>query len=238
MPQPVISGQTLLDDLTVSLGGLSNVFNTDQLMRFVNDGLSEVWAVLRSLDLDYFMDSTQTTASTDEDYFGVLTTSAREYALPADCRDIRLIECTTAGYEGLNFVRRDISDEEFKIVRRGATANLGGDGLADVDHILYAVTGQNTLMFAQYPPAAITLKIWYVKSLPMLDVDQVLTEVLYPFSRKIVDYATEKALLSTRNAEMAAAWKQSWVDSIKMLAISSGPRDSTGPIYISDYEGS
>lgn len=230
-----VSGQSLLDDLRANLGGLSNAFTVEILMGFVNDGLQEVWSLLRSLDLDYTTDSSQTAIPTDDNFLQTLTTSQREYDLPKNLREIRMIECTTPGFEVLEFELRAVNNQEFQEVRRQATANGAGSG-SNTGIYHYAVVGKQFL-FAEYPEAALSLKVWYVRAINGIDVNDSLTDIIIPFSRKIIDYAAMKATLSARNEVISDAWSQVWKNSVKTIAITAGPRASATPVFIADFLG-
>src|SRR5712664_582190 len=112
MSNPQVTGQDLLDAMRIQLGGLSNAFDTDKQLYFINEGKNEVWAVIRSLDLDYFADASQDTDTTKDDFFVDLSTTVREYSLPKNCREVRAIECTTAGFTDriFEFRKFDSSD--------------------------------------------------------------------------------------------------------------------------------
>ena len=230
-----VTGQVIYDEVIIRLGGLSNAFGVNDITSFMSDGLGEVWAVLRSLENDYFMEDTQTATSTADDYFAALTTSTREYDLPTNCREIRAMEVTTTGYETTVFEYRPFSDEEFQQERRQATADGAGSGTR-IGKYLFTVVGMKKLILAQFLEAAMTVKVWYVKSLDELTTDTVLTEVVHPFWRKIVDYAVERATLSVREETLSDRWLTRWREDVKTLALSAGPRVTTGPLFIQEYE--
>lgn len=235
-----VNGQYILDEMKTRLGSLANAYTPDQLVSFANDGVHEVWAVLRSLDLDYFTDSSEDTDSTQDEFFADLTANTREYALPANCREVRFVECITAGFEDRIFGYKKFEDPVFQYDRRQATAmgsgNVGDSG-AIIGQYYYTVFGTQFIL-AQYPETTLKLKLWYVKSLnDISDLAAPLTDILYPYSRKIVDYAVTKAILSSQNQSLAAEWLADWKETIKTLALSAGSRSSTNAIFIADYTG-
>ena len=99
-------------------------------------------------------------------------------------------------------------------------------------HILYGVKSR----LAQFPEAVMQLKLWYIKAIDDVDITGV-PEILFPFNKKIVDYAAKKAVLSTRNLDMTMAWKSEWQESVKMLAMTVGARESTNPTFVTDFTG-
>lgn len=230
MANPQVSGQDLLDALKINLGSMANAFTTDQSLYFLNLGVAEVWSVVRAMELDYFTDSSQDTQTSQDDFFLDLSTTLREYALPKNCREVRGIEVVTQNYADRVFEYRIFDDREFQAARRDATA-LGinsGSG-----RYFYTIFGTQ-LMLAQFPEAVMQAKIWFIKSIDDIDVSAI-PEILHPFSKKIVDYATKRAVLSMQNIEMTAAWKMEWEGSIRTLALTVGSRDTGNAIFISDF---
>lgn len=226
----------MLDSLRIRLGALSNAFTPDQYLEFLNDGVQEVWSVLRSLDLDYFADVSQTTDPTADDFEAVFTTAVREYELPKNCRELRAIEVTTVGFENRVFEYRKFSDSVFQQARREATASGPGSNAFLLNSYYYTVFGTQ-LILAQYPEVALTARLWYIAAIDDINIDTI-PDILFPFNRKIVDFAAERAFLSTQNVEMSQAWMMSWKESVKVLAMTAGSRSSTNAIFITDYEGS
>ena len=237
MSLPIVTGQVLIDSVNLRLGGVSGAFDASDLLDFINDGIGATWAVLKALGEEYFVDDTQsTTPSTEEDYIATIASTSRELDLPPNTREIRLIECTTEGYKHLKFEQRSMSDDEFQARRRSAT--IAGSTATSWDGlILFTVVGAKKLLFADYPPATLTLVVWRVTALNYLDVTDQLTEILYPFHRKVVDYATQKALLSIQRESLSDRWLQQWQLGVRELAIAAAPRTSTNAVYIPDYAG-
>jgi hypothetical protein len=241
MTNPKMSGQDLLDDLRIELGGLSNAFTVDQLLSFINKGKDEVWSVIRSLDLDYFGDNTQTTDNTKDSYFANLVVNQREYTLPINCREPRFIECLSSGFQDRIFEYRKFDDPVFATARRESTAfgpTTQNDSGSVLGRYYYTIFGSNQLILAQFPEAPLQVVLWYIKAVDDIAVDTEVTEILHPFNKKIVDYAATRAILTTQNQMMTEAWASEWKESIKTLALSAGPRTSTNPIFIQDYYGS
>lgn len=239
MSNPTVTGQSLLDDIRIRMGGLSNAFTVDQYLSLINEGVQEVWSVVRSLDLDYFAGSSQDTDATQDNIFIDLVTSTREYALPVNCRELRSIECLTGGFEDRVFEYRKLEDPVFQQARREATAigpSMGTGFNGIFNHYYYTVFGTQ-LMLAQYPEGTLQLKLWYIAAIDDISVDDVPT-ILHPFNKKLVDFAVQRAMLSTRNIDISAAWMMTWKEDVKTLAMTAGARSSTNALYISDYWGS
>ena len=232
-----VSGQSLHDDLIVRLGGYQNAFDSSSLLSFINEGHAEVWAILKTLDDEYFVEDTQTADSSADDYMAALTTSAREFNLPANVREVRLIEVTApSGFEHVRFEYRKQSDPEFREARALATAQGAGSGTPTAIYY-YTILGKRTLQLASYPEAAFTLKIWYVRSLDDIDFDDVVDEILHPYTKKIVTFALERALKTLQDETLSREWLEAWRDDIRTLVMAATPRDSSGPRFIAEYFG-
>lgn len=230
------SGQSILDAIRVNLGPLANAFTVDQLLYFANRGVQQVWMVLRSLDLDYFGDASQDVTQSQENFFADLSTTSREYPLPENCREPRFIEVLTDGFQDRRIVYRKFEDPEFQAARRSATASGPNGGSSQLGEYFYTILGTKMIL-AQYPEAALKIKIWYVKSIDDISVEEV-PDILEPYADSIADYAVERAIKSSRNLELDADWMQTWKADVQALALSAGPRTSTDPIFIFDYTGS
>ena len=237
MTLQIESGQTLLDAVRLDLGAYANAFTEDQLLYFINRGADETWAVIRSLDLDYFGDSSQTSDAGEEDYFATITPAAREYPLPPNCREPRFIECLTSGFEDRRFIYRKFEDPIFQAARRISTATGASatDLASQLGEYYYTILGIKFIL-AQYPETTLDLKIWYIKANDSISVES-FPQILSPFASAIADYATERAVKSTQNVALDADWMQTWKATIQTLALSAGPRTSTDPIFVSDYLG-
>lgn len=235
-----LSGQDIYDRIRVRLGALANVFTVDEVLSFAEDGVQEVWAVLKSFDQEYFGEASQDTDSTATDtYFADLSTTVREYALPLGCREIRSIECLTIGFESVVFEYKKFDDPLFQTARRDATASGTGSSSnsgSSLGNYYYTVFGSKFIL-AQYPEAALNVKLWFIYNINAITTDTVLSDILYPFSGKIVDYAVQKAMASTRDVEMTEEWLKQWSLSVRTLAMSTSPRTSTGPVFVADYLG-
>jgi hypothetical protein len=237
MALPTVSGQSLMDELTIRLGGYAAAFSVDELLSFVNEAKDAVYGVLRTLDEDYFVIPSQVATSTDDDYFAALTTTAREFDLPNGCREVRAIEVITAGYEDVPFEFRNLSDPDFQAERRSGAIAGAGSGRQLSDVYLFTVLGRRTLQLAAYPESAFTVKLWFVKALDDLTPSDTLTDILHPFTKKISSYATERATLSLQDEQLSNEWLKRWRMDVQELALTAAPRVSTSPEFVSDWDG-
>jgi hypothetical protein len=186
----------ILSDVQSRLGGRANAFTPSQYNSAINEGVAEVWKALVATTDDFFLQSTTTTASLTNT-FAALNTTTREYTLPGDCLRPRLIEVTApSGYERMQFLYRKINHPEFIEQRNDATANGPGSTSAFTSAFLpayfYTITGKNTLMLAKYPEVAFTLKVWYVRALPLLQSGGSIDETVAPFTNDITTFAVKR----------------------------------------------
>ena len=229
MAQPVISGQSLHDELLTRIGGYANAFNSDELMSFINEGMHEVWKELKSLRRNYFVVTTQATDSALSTYLAALSTSTREFTLPEDLREIRAIAVSSpAGYEWVEFTRKDISSPEFLAAQRDATAG-GSAASQGLDEYLYDIINERTLVFAQFPQAAFVLAIRYVYALPELTLGVALDGIISPWHFKILDWAAKKAVLAKHNETMTDEWRDEWRAATLSIASGASQRDTATP---------
>jgi hypothetical protein len=239
MTLPVVSAQSLVDDLRARIGGISNAFDMEELVSFVNEGMNEVWKELKGLKRNYFVKSTQATDGTADAYFAALTTTTREFTLPADLREIRSIVVTSpSGYEDVKFTRRSISSDEFIEAEKSATIQ-GSSSNAGIDEYIYDIINEKTLVLAQFPEAAFVLKIRFVFALPDLvlgDATSLLTAILHPWQYKILDFAAKRAVLSKHNESLTEEWRREWRAAVLSIASGAADRDATAQYVTGFYE--
>jgi hypothetical protein len=237
-----IIGSDLLALVNTNLAGYQGAVSTDDVFAHINEGKDEVWMLLKELKEDYFMQSTTSdNTGTPINYFGPMVLGTREYTLPSDLREIRFIEVLTTGYELIKFEHCSVSHPDFYAARRAATqqqtqspssASAGGLQL-----YYYSIVGKDIFMMAQYPEAPFQAKLWYIRSLPDIDYESTLDEILSPFSKKIAEYAAQKIILSLQDAGMFAMWKQQWKESVMAMMSDAGERNSADPHFVTDFEG-
>lgn len=222
-----------------SLLGYANAVSSDTLLAFINEAKDEIWTIIKQLKTRHFVTKTQATDPTKDSYFPVLATNTREYSLPSDLRDIVFIEVTgPSGYERTQFTQRAMTHPDFRDARTGATAfNAQGSTapLSGVSQYFYDMVGKNTFVMAQFPETNFTLVIWYVRALPDMTLGSTLDEIVFPFSKKLADYAAKKVLLS-EDSSAFALWQSEWRTDV--IAITEGvDRSGADPSYAVDFLG-
>lgn len=229
-----LTGQDLLDLATARLGGYGNALDTQTLMSFINEAKDDIWAVLKDLYAEYFVTSTQSSDSSQTNYFGPMSVVSREYNLPSDLEELLFIEVLSSGYEDTRFVRRAMSHPDFQNARREATADQTS---TSVSAYLYDIIGKRTFELAQYPEFAFNITIWYVRLLPDLETGDTLDEIILPYSKKIADYAVQKAMLVLQDVGQFEEYRKQWKDEIVQIATSASPRNISDPQFVQDFLG-
>src|SRR5579863_587801 len=110
MAETNLTGQDLLDLVTIRLGGYGNSVDTTGAMSYLNEGKDEVWSVLKNLNADYFTKISQATDNTQLNYFPQFSLTSRQYTLPTDFREMTLFIVTDPAYAQTKFTYKKIQD--------------------------------------------------------------------------------------------------------------------------------
>jgi hypothetical protein len=237
MGVPTVTGQTLVDMANDLLGGYSNSVDSRALLTYLNMGKDVIWEVTKELHEEYFQVFSQSTNASADFYFPALNTTTRNYTLPADLRSIEFIECTTAGFEGTTFTYAKLNSPQFRDERKASNEANGPDVNNNVRTYVYSIAGKNQFVMAAYPAAALTVVLWYTRALPDFETSDTVDEILFPFSKKLAEYAAQKAMLAAQDAGQFAAWERTWRDSLINLVQSEGTRNDADPQFVQDFEG-
>jgi hypothetical protein len=237
MAVPTVYGQTLVDLANDLLAGYQNGVGSRELLTYLNLAKDEVWAVTKELHDEYFQVFSQSTNASADYYFAPLNTTTRNYTLPADLRSIEFIECTTAGFEGTTFTYAKLNSPQFREERQASNQANAADPNNNVQTYTYSIAGKNQFVMAAYPAAALTLVLWYTRALPDFEASDVIDEILFPFSKKLAEFAAKRVMLADQDAGQFAAWKSEWRDSLINLVQSSGSRNDADPQFVQDFYG-
>jgi hypothetical protein len=199
-----------LDEATASF------WTADTIKRTMTRAADIVWLELRKIRADYFLTSRASTDGSVTIYGDSYATSnfaivagTKEYTLPADLAEVKLIECITSGYEDVEFIFRDLTDAEFRRARM-LTTNQS-------PRVFYAdVIGERTLTIAPASDTALDLRIWYVPATVIVSsvgasqrsfeasTDELVLP--HPLYMAVEEVATWRAQLMDRDAN-----SQAWV---------------------------
>lgn len=235
-----IQYSSLVTDVNSRLAGAANKYTPDQIKSFINEGKDELWKALVATSDDYFVVPTVLTPTTDAQYFAALTTTAREFTLPANCLRPRFIEVLNPGYERVKFYYRKINHPDFTDQRNASTA-AGQAGststfITSAQVYFYTIVGKNTLSLARFPEIAFQLRVWYVRALADMADGSSLDETVQPYRSDIVNFAVRRAQLVGKAPEFAE-WLSEWRSGIIGTVQSAGARSDTNPVFAieSDY---
>jgi len=234
-----VSYAQILSDVQARMGGRANASTPSQYTSAINEGLAEVWKALVAVADDFFLQSTTTTAS-QTNTFAALNTTTREYTLPGDCLRPRFIEVLApTGYERVQFLYRKIHHPEFVTQRNNSTAIGPSSSTSAIDEFtsvyFYSIVGKNTLILARYPEVAFTLKVWYVRALPMLQSGGTIDETVAPFTNDITTFAV-KRLQSINDPTAFAMWVEAWRNGIIATVQAAGNRSETNANFSAEAE--
>jgi hypothetical protein len=252
-----LRGSDLVGMVQDRLGGYKNALDESVILDVLNEGKDEVWAILKNLSQNYFQASTRYDDPTQTNYFGSINTKEREYALPADFRAIRFIECVTPGFQNIEFTRRSMTSPTWKDARRAANELSNVNGVASY---FYDIAEQDTgtptedtqtganpsgiptsggfeLVFAQFPETTLQLVIWYLRAIPDMEADTVMDQIIRPFSKKIANFAVEKCMKILQDVTMSESWLKSWRNDVITIAQTGGNVDQADSQYVQDFVG-
>ena len=152
---------TVLDLLDSMIGKNASQLG-DKKIAMLNAGKTEVWKIITGStpEENWFGHESQSSSSGDADYFPLLSDGVREYTLPSNISQLRLIEPVTVGFTEIDFRKSNIEKEDFRRRRRDNVA------MSDACEVLYDIWGVNPgrLIFAANPAASIEVKLWYIRN--------------------------------------------------------------------------
>ena len=226
------TGQELVDGALARLGGYANAVNPVTMLEYINEGKNELWVYLKGVRQDYFGKYSQSSTVTADDYFGVLSTSTREYELPPDCRELKSIEVLTSAYEGVEFAHRDMSSAEFKSARLSASES--GPSSGAVDKFIFDQVGTK-LVLAQYPDVAYNLRLWYIAAIPNIELGENAIQFLFPFLEKLKNYGAKRATQGVRDFNGFQAWREEWTKDLQAIVAGAATRDISEPRFVENF---
>src|SRR3990167_4433232 len=140
-------------------------FSEAQLLRYLNRAKNRVWREVRKLKEDFFLIQRTSTdgaltilgeSSTASAFATVAGT--RNYTLPPDFVEMKIIEVTTAGYEYVRFQHSDLARPEHRATRRLTDPYAPSVFLCDY-------IGSVTMAIAPLSNTALDLRISYIRRL-------------------------------------------------------------------------
>jgi hypothetical protein len=137
----------------------------------------------------------------------------RDQALPNDFHDLALLECTTPGWEGVQFKASGLFKQVFQENRRKA-----GTVDATEDARYFVIVGNRgtqpaTLMLDRIPNVAISLDLWYTAT--ATDWSSPSDDISYwplPYRDPLVNYAVTQLIASDQDPAIVALWQSLWAE--------------------------
>lgn len=237
MSVPTVTGQYLVDATNDLLSGYQNAVDSRALLTYLNEAKDEVWSVTKELHEEFFQVFSQSSNPNGDYYFPALNSTTRNYTLPADLRSIEFIECTTPGFQGAKFIYAKLNSPQFRNERMASNEAGGPDPNSNVQSYTYTIAGKNQFVMAAYPAAALNITLWYTRALPDFETSDTIDEILFPFSKKLAEYAAKRVMLSVQDPGQFALWKADWRDSLINLVQSEGTRNDADPQFAQDFFG-
>jgi hypothetical protein len=239
VPIPTVTGQYLIDACNDLLAGYQNGVDSRALLTYLNMAKDEVWSVTKELHEEYFQTFSQNTNPSGSYYFPVLSTATREYTLPEDLRSIEYIECQTATSGGATAVFKyaKLNSPAFKEARARSNELGGPEPNNNQQEYIYTIAGQDQFVLASYPSQNYSIILWYTFALPDFEASDTLSEILFPFSKKLAEYAAKRAMIGLQDPGQFAMWAKEWRDSLINLVQGEGTRNDADAQFVEDFTG-
>ncbi len=233
---PSVNGQYLIDKTLRKLGGYRNAVDVVDALDAINEAKDEVWSILKATKEDYFATFSQNTDSTLDTFFAALTTTAREFTLPRNFRQMKGIQINDSGKEEIEFEPRDFADPEFQASRKASTAP--SSSTASRPTYFYDIIGIRTLILAQFPEAPFDITLLYIRAVADIDIDEELDEVLFPFTNAIATRAAaDLASHTLHDNELGSSLYEDWKEQKRSLESAAEQRDISKGRVVADFQG-
>lgn len=225
-----------LDEVTASF------WTAADLQARINRAKDRVWTEVRKLKDDYFdiqrLSTDGSLTILGESYTAssfAIVAGTRNYTLPPDVFEIRLVEVITSNYEQIRFVYKKLTSPEHRALREITTNQTPSVFLFD----LLTLSGNPTMAIAPLSNTALDLRLTYTRQLADLSADGTELEMPHALYAAVEAYATASALLKDRAPE-AAVWEQTG-NSLIAGMFGAHARQTQDPQFVescfSEYQG-
>lgn len=157
-----MNGADLLKTVTDRLLGYANVMSATAYLDFLNEAKDEVWTALKTMNQDYFGETSQNIDPTADNYFPSLVSTTRNYTLPKDFSAIRFIEPVSPGFEQIVFKFCNLESPEFQSARRSANVDKT---LSPSVEYWYTIFGKDQFIMAIWPEQTMAVTLYYIRRL-------------------------------------------------------------------------
>jgi len=214
--------------------GRRGSFERDSKVALLNVAQIELWKILVGTDPqdNWFVQESQDTDSSAVDFFGPITTTSRDYPLPNNLHQMRAIEVTNTGLEGIRFTKARLDSGEFR-QQRGSQLQFDTEALYD----LYGVS-PGRIIFSAFPKQTLNVKLWYArKPTAWTEATDVVDD--YPFDTHsiIADYAVKRGLMGITDKAFYL-FERAWAERV-IRWLTTYRRDNTDVSVVDGFlEGS
>lgn len=222
-----------LDESTASF------WSNAQLNRYITRAKDRVWNRVIALNEDYF------TITRDSDGGNItvlgetyasssfqIVSATRDYTLPPDFREMKMIEVLTDGYEDVRFLYRDLAHPDMR-----AMLEITDDQTPSTFY--FDIVGERTLRIAPMSSTTLDLRLTYVRFFTDLTTDTQTLEMPHPLYLAVEEYATFFALRQDRSPDAELYEKTG--DKIIAEMFGAHHRQiqdvETAPGYLADWTG-
>lgn len=198
-------------------------FEDDTKIALLNLAKEEVWKILvgSQAQQNWFVDQSQSALPGQNDHFGLLAVNQREYVLPPNFHQMRVVEVVTTGKEHIKIDKSKIDSGGFR-QQRASVASFQDQASYD---IIGTAPGQ--MMFALFPPSALDLKLWYARHPVAWDAKTDLVDE-FPANMHgfIAEWAVQRAALGVGDHKFVGFTKE-WSERLERT-LTTYDRDTSG----------
>ena len=230
-----MTGQDIVDMTNDLLGGYQNAIDSRALMTHINLAKDSIWEILSQLKDELFQVKSQSTNSSADFYFAPLVAGTTDYTLPDDLRSLEYVECTNPNFTGIRFVYKKNNDPDFRAQRNSYDEQPSTSGYGD-QTFFYTIMGRNQFVLAKAPSQALTLVLWYTRAIPDFETSDTITEILFPYSKHMAQFAAKSAMLSAQDPAQFAIWKADWRDAVINMVQGAGARNDADATFVQDFD--
>lgn len=215
---------------------IASFWTAADLQSRIDRAMHRVWTEVRKLKDDYFdiqrLSTDGSLTILGETYAAssfAIAAGTRNYTLPPDLFEMRLIEVITSGYETVRFIYKKLNHPEHRALREITTNITPSMFVFDI----LTANANPTMVIAPLSDTALDLRLTYTRVLPNLAADGTAMEMPHALYMAVEAYATASALLKDRAAE-AAVWEATGNTLIASM-FGAHARQTQDPVFVESF---
>lgn len=160
----------------------------------------------------------------------------RDADLPADCHDVAFVECSTAGWEAVQFKAGAWWKQVFQEQRRQAGTAAPTDGAR-----FFVVSGGATPKFSldRIPNASIDLGVWYTYIFTdWTAAGDSIALIPRPYRDALVNYAASQIISADQDPAIAAQWQGYWGEHKTFVSAVAAQRQIADIVPVAPFDRS